>query len=138
MPRTRTCWLTWVRTDSHQLRSVAAESAQGEAVKVLTRMHKTLIWERTRQVQRLRHVLRVLRVIVGARVLAQFGDAPGRYAGTKARKNYAGTSPITRASGKKEEGRSGPVRARCLVCVSSQRRWRGGESTHPPRRTRAR
>lgn len=210
-----------VRTDSHQLRSVAADSAQSEAVKVVTRMHKTLIWERTRQVQRLRHVLREyfpaaleafedldaadtlellvkasdpaaaakltkgqigavlkrarrrnvpdkaeqiqtalraehlgqppvvtaayaaslralvailitlneqvkalegqvethfgvhpaaeitlsqpgLGVIVGARVLAEFGDAPGRYASAKARKNYAGTSPITRASGKKK------------------------------------
>lgn len=38
----------------------------------------------------------------GARVLAEFGDAPGRYADAKARKNYAGTSPITRASGKKK------------------------------------
>jgi hypothetical protein len=40
--------------------------------------------------------------ILGARVLAEFGDAPRRYADAKARKNYAGTSPITRASGKKK------------------------------------
>ncbi|MEV0049464.1 transposase [Saccharopolyspora shandongensis] len=39
--------------------------------------------------------------ILGARVLAEFGDDPDRYASAKARKNYAGTSPITRASGKK-------------------------------------
>lgn len=38
--------------------------------------------------------------ILGARVLAEFGDAPERYASAKARKNYAGTSPITRQSGK--------------------------------------
>jgi transposase len=38
--------------------------------------------------------------INGARVLAEFGDAPGRYASAKARKNYAGSSPITRASGR--------------------------------------
>jgi transposase len=37
--------------------------------------------------------------ILGARVLAEFGDDPIRYADAKARKNYAGTSPITRASG---------------------------------------
>jgi hypothetical protein len=37
--------------------------------------------------------------ILGARVLAEFGDDHGRYADAKARKNYAGTSPITRASG---------------------------------------
>ena len=38
--------------------------------------------------------------INGARVLAEFGDAPGRYTCAKARKNYAGSSPITRASGR--------------------------------------
>lgn len=38
--------------------------------------------------------------ITGARVLAEFGDHRTRYASAKARKNYAGTSPITRASGK--------------------------------------
>ena len=36
-----------VRTDAHQLRTVAGDSALAEAVKVVTRMHKTLIWERT-------------------------------------------------------------------------------------------
>jgi transposase len=41
-----------------------------------------------------------LGVILGARVLAEFGDAPGRYADAKSRKNYAGTAPITRQSGK--------------------------------------
>ena len=41
-----------------------------------------------------------LGMILGARVLAEFGDDPNRYADAKCRKNYAGTSPITRASGK--------------------------------------
>ncbi len=41
-----------------------------------------------------------LGVILGARVLSEFGDDPHRYADAKARKNYAGTSPITRQSGK--------------------------------------
>ena len=36
---------------------------------------------------------------LGARVLAEFGDDPNRYADAKSRKNYAGTSPITRESG---------------------------------------
>jgi hypothetical protein len=40
-----------------------------------------------------------LGTILGARVLGEFGDAPNRYATAKCRKNYAGTSPITRASG---------------------------------------
>ena len=39
-------------------------------------------------------------VILGARVLAEFGDAADRYADAKSRKNYAGTAPITRQSGK--------------------------------------
>jgi hypothetical protein len=41
-----------------------------------------------------------LGMILGARVLAEFGDDPNRFADAKSRKNYAGTSPITRASGK--------------------------------------
>ena len=209
-----------VRTDSHQLRPIAGDSAEAEAVKVVTRMHKTLIWERTRAGQRLRHALReyfpaalaafedldaadtlellakapdpaaaarlsisqisaalkrarrrdipakaaaiqaALRAeylgqpavvtaayaatvraltallvtlneqvqalqgqvethfgrhpdaeiilsqpglgsILGARVLGEFGDDHDRYTSAKARKNYAATSPITRASGKK-------------------------------------
>jgi transposase len=41
-----------------------------------------------------------LGMILGARVLGEFGDDPNRYCDAKSRKNYAGTSPITRASGK--------------------------------------
>jgi transposase len=40
-----------------------------------------------------------LGVVLGARILGEFGDDPHRYADGKARRNYAGTSPITRASG---------------------------------------
>jgi transposase len=42
-----------------------------------------------------------LGAITGARVLGEFGDDPHRYATAKNRRNYAGTSPITRASGKR-------------------------------------
>jgi transposase len=42
-----------------------------------------------------------LGVVLGARVVAEFGDDPTRYANPTARKNYAGTAPITRASGKR-------------------------------------
>ena len=42
-----------------------------------------------------------LGVVLGARVLGELGDDPSRYADARARKNYAGTSPITKASGKK-------------------------------------
>jgi transposase len=47
-----------VRVDARQLRPVAGDSAGAEAIKVAARAHQTLIWERTRQVQRLRHQLR--------------------------------------------------------------------------------
>jgi transposase len=210
-----------VRTDRHQLRPAAGDSQLAEAVKVLTRAHKTLIWERTRHTLRLRSglleffpaavaafsdltatdtlqllakapdpaaaarlsiaqisaalrqarrrdvaakaaaiqaalrteqlgqpsivagayaatvraqvaILTVLNteittmeeqveadfgqhpdaeiylsqpglgVVLGARVLAEFGDDRTRYADARARKNYAGTSPVTRQSGKKK------------------------------------
>jgi transposase len=42
-----------------------------------------------------------LGVVLGARVLGEFGDDPNRYTDPKSRKNYAGTSPLTVASGKK-------------------------------------
>jgi transposase len=210
-----------VRTDGHQLRPMAGDSDQAQAVKVVARAHKTLVWERARAVQRLRHQLRdyfpaaleafadldapdalellarapdpasaarlttaqidaalkrarrqnradktarikaalrgeqlaqpppvtaacaaVVRSltaviatlneqvgllegqvaehfrahpdaeiiasqpglgpVLGARVLAEFGDDPYRYTSAKARKNYAATSPITRQSGKRK------------------------------------
>jgi transposase len=210
-----------VRTERHQLRAVAADTPEAEAIKVIARAHQTLIWERTRHTLRLRSALReffpaaqaayaglgltgadTLELLVkapdpasaarlsaaqitaalkrarrhnvavkaeaikdalraqhliqpaaitaayaaairatasvlitlneqiselegqveahfrqhpdaaiylsqpgigtinGARVLAEFGDADGRYASARARKNYAGSSPITRASGR--------------------------------------
>ena len=36
-----------VRTDSHQLRPAAGDSPEAGGIKVVARMHKTLIWERT-------------------------------------------------------------------------------------------
>lgn len=42
-----------------------------------------------------------LGTILGARVLAEMGDDPDRYADARARKNYAGMAPVTRASGTK-------------------------------------
>ena len=42
-----------------------------------------------------------LGVVLGARVLGEFGDDPERYASAKSRRNYAGTSPLTVASGRK-------------------------------------
>uniref|UniRef100_UPI0038B38DC2 transposase n=1 Tax=Jatrophihabitans cynanchi TaxID=2944128 RepID=UPI0038B38DC2 len=42
-----------------------------------------------------------LGVVLAARTLGEFGDDTGRFASARARKNYSGQSPITRASGKK-------------------------------------
>src|SRR3954466_1841348 len=210
-----------VRLKRHTLRPMAGDSGRAETVKVLTRAHKTLIWERTRHTLRLRQMLREffpaallafddlaapdtlellgrapdpasaarlstaqitaalkrarrrdlsakvatiqaalrsrqlgqlpavagayaatvraeaailttlnteiatlqgqveahfgqhpdaeiylsqpgLGVVLGARVLAEFGDDTTRSPDARARKNYAGTSPITRQSGKKK------------------------------------
>ena len=43
-----------------------------------------------------------LGVVLGARVLGEFGDAPHRYASAKGRKAFAGTAPVTRASGTRQ------------------------------------
>jgi hypothetical protein len=223
-----------VRTDSHQLRAAAGDSAEAGGIKILARTHKTMIWDRTRAVQRLRHRLReyfpasleafddldaadtlellgkapepakaakltraqvsaalkrarrrnipdratailaALRseqlrqpealtvayaaavrsqialittlneqvkalqgqveehfgrhpdaeiylsqpgmgAVPGARVLGEFGDDPRRYRDGKARKNYASTSPLTRASGKKKVVRARFIRNDRLV-----------------------
>ena len=43
--------------------------------------------------------------VLGARVLGEFGDDPNRYFDAKSRRNYAGTSPVTKASGKSRVAR---------------------------------
>ena len=48
-------------------------------------------------------------------MLGEFGDAPGRYASAKARKNYAGTSPLTIQSGKKKTVHARYIRNRHLI-----------------------
>lgn len=52
--------------------------------------------------------------VVGARVLGEFGDDPNRYADAKSRRNYAGTSPLTRQSGKMKHVRARWIRKRRL------------------------
>jgi hypothetical protein len=53
--------------------------------------------------------------ITGARTLGEFGDAPGRYTSAKARKNYAGTSPLTIQSGKKRTVHARYIRNQHLI-----------------------
>jgi transposase len=56
-----------VRTDAQQLRPAAGDSPAAEAVKVLSRTHKTLIWERAAVVLRLRaHLLEYFPAAVAA------------------------------------------------------------------------
>ncbi len=43
-----------------------------------------------------------LGMVLGARVLGEFGDDPNRYPDANARKNYAGCSPLTQQSGKRK------------------------------------
>ena len=46
------------------------------------------------------HSLPGIGTVLGARVLGEFGDDRTRFATAKCRKNYAGTSPVTKASGR--------------------------------------
>jgi transposase len=47
-----------VRTDRHHHREVAGDTDEVEAIKVLARVHQSLVWERTRTCHRLRSTLR--------------------------------------------------------------------------------
>jgi transposase len=53
-------------------------------------------------------------VILGARVLGEFGDDPNRFTDAKCRKNYAATSPLSVASGRKHTVMARHVRNRRL------------------------
>jgi Transposase/Transposase IS116/IS110/IS902 family len=99
-----------LRTTQLQAPPIVAD-AMGSSVTALV----AVAVELTSQIGRLEHELaahfdqhpdaKIIRslpglgMILGARVLAEFGDDPNRYVDAKSRKNYAGTSPITRASG---------------------------------------
>jgi transposase len=72
--------------------------------------------------------------IVGARVLAEFGDDPTRYASAKARKNYAGTSPITRASGKVHTVQARYVRNNRLADALQRQAFCALQNSHGARR----
>jgi transposase len=71
-----------------------------------------------------------LGVILGARVLGEFGDDPNRYTDAKSRRNYAGTSPLTIASGKKRAVLARHVRNRRLYDAVDQ--WAFCAITHSP------
>jgi hypothetical protein len=68
--------------------------------------------------------------VLGARVLGQFGNNPNRYTDAKSRRNYAGTSPLTVASGKKRAVLARHVRNRRLYDAIDQ--WALGAINNSP------
>ena len=61
-----------------------------------------------------------LGVVLGARVLGEFGDDPERYESAKSRRNYAGASPLTVASGRKRTVKARFIRNRRLSDAANQ------------------
>ena len=115
---------------------LAAPAAVTAAFGATTRAAVGIIAELNRQIADLEHELAThfeahpdadiyrslpgLGVILGARVLGEFGDDPNRYTTAKSRKNYAGTSPLTIASGKKRAVLARHVRNRRLYDAIDQ------------------
>jgi transposase len=101
---------TALRADQLEAASLVSE-AMGEVVRSLVAVTGELVEQTARlEAELAEHfelhpdaeVIRSLPGLgttLGARVLAEFGDDPNRFSNAKSRKNYAGTSPITRASG---------------------------------------
>lgn len=71
-----------------------------------------------------------LGVVLGARVLAEFGDDPNRYGSVKSRRNYAGSSPITIKSGKHQTISARWIRNRRLISAVDQ--WAFSSLTPSP------
>jgi transposase len=115
---------------------LAAPASVTAAFGATTRAAVGIIAELNRQIADLEHELAThfeahpdadiyrslpgLGVILGARVLGEFGDDPNRYTTAKSRKNYAGTSPLTIASGKKRAVLARHVRNRRLYDAIDQ------------------
>lgn len=120
------------REIQHALRAdqLTTSEAISDAFAATTTATVGIIAELNRQITKLEHTLAQrfeqhpdadiyrslpgLGVILGARALGEFGDDPERYATAKSRKNYAGTSPLTVASGKKRAVLARHVRNRRL------------------------
>jgi transposase len=115
---------------------LAAPAAVAAAFAATTRATVAIITELNRQISELEAALAAhfeihpdadiylslpgLGVILGARVLGEFGDDPNRYTDAKSRKNYAGTSPLTVASGKKRAVLARHARNRRLYAAIDQ------------------
>ena len=115
---------------------LAAPDAVADAFAATTRAAVGIIAELNRQIDLLEatlaerfeqhpdadiyHSLPGFGVVLGARALGEFGDDPNRYANTKSRRNYAGTSPLTVASGKKKAVIARHIRNRRLYDALDQ------------------
>jgi len=115
---------------------LAAADAVADAFAATTRAAVGIIAELNRQIDLLEatlterfrqhpdadiyHSLPGFGVVLGARALGEFGDDPNRYANSKSRRNYAGTSPLTVASGKKKAVLARHVRNRRLYDALDQ------------------
>lgn len=115
---------------------LAAPAAVADAFAATTRAAVGIIGEMNRQIVQLEttlaanfeqhpdsdiyHSLPGFGVVLGARALGEFGDDPNRYASPKSRRNYAGTSPLTIASGKKRAVLARHVRNRRLYDALDQ------------------
>jgi len=96
-----------VRTDGHQLRAIAGDSAEAAGVKVLARAHQTLVGERTRHQLRLRSGLReyfpaalvAFDDLAAADVLELSGQGPGPGVGGPADPgpDRGGVAPVSAA-----------------------------------------
>ena len=109
---------------------LSAPDTVAEAFAATTRASVGILTELNRQIRQLEqalttsfeqhpdadiyHSLPGFGVVLGARALGEFGDDPNRYASGKSRRNYAGTSPLTIASGKKRAVLARHVRNRRL------------------------
>ena len=115
---------------------LGASDAVADAFAATTRAAVGIITELNRQIVQLEqtlttsfeqhpdsdiyHSLPGFGVVLGARALGEFGDDPNRYANGKSRRNYAGTSPLTIASGKKHAVLARHVRNRRLYDALDQ------------------
>ena len=115
---------------------LATPAAVADAFAATTRAAVGIITELNRQIVQLEltlaagfeqhpdsdiyHSLPGFGVVLGARALGEFGDDPNRYANTKSRRNYAGTSPLTIASGKKKAVLARHVRNRRIYDALDQ------------------
>jgi transposase len=82
-------------TTSSAVRIIASETAQIAELEAALSEH----FEQHPSAKPIRS-LPGLGMVLGARVLGEFGDDPNRFSDAKSRRNYAGTSPVTKASGR--------------------------------------